>query len=326
MRLDGGPTLLKRWRLILLVALAVVLVVSASVALVLDRKFEVILSAPRVSHERFADDNTCIRVVFNPPRAAQELKELIPQAEQLSDFVWARVLPYETSLIVDADSNASQARFTLVLNGRRLGPVLTNALNQSDLAARFPQITWDTPLAAQQGRGLVTASGVASLETTVVDAAWMRWGDGLSTQPLPPEGGHLFEAVVDNRAGGAYIIASTIALDWMGYDRKPEEWQSISDMLVQIDTVRLFADLNDDASLRLRGAITMGPHAEEGTAGLIKFFIAMGSEPLRVRLKQEYDLDLEGETSLEGSTVSLDYTLRDADKLIALLRQRSVRG
>ncbi|MCP4645899.1 MAG: hypothetical protein GY851_35975 [bacterium] len=252
--------------------LAILVLVVLIALIVLDAKFDLVRSAPRVSHETVARPTSSSRIVLDPGKAAGYLARHVVVDPNLSEGTLSFALPHEAALLIDPDLETSRANVTLFVNEKRLGPVIVDQANRAGIASMVPFMRFAKPGMEYKSRGTLTLDAQLPLHTHYVTIVKEEWGRVDPLTPPTVEGGHLLEAVFDNRDGSFFALFtslySRLAPGRLAYDPK-----ALAKNLWIISLVRIQADLVSDDELKLRVVLECGPQAEEGDVAGLAFVL-----------------------------------------------------
>jgi hypothetical protein len=294
------------------VTLAIVLgiVVIAVIALaVVNKKLELITASPVITNEEIAPPDTRVRIVLAPPLAQNYIKSRFLGKYNVPDWALDVAMPREIAVLFKPDLTTSEIYTTLFVNDKRLGPLLVQGVRQLDLVTSLDFIKWDSPTLVQHGRGYLGMQGAMVLLPAARDIVAQKWGKPpLALTPLPSSGGHLAEAVFDNRDGGACAtLISLLAANGASTEQLTEP--DVMDVFTTVSEADLYADFTEDEQLAFHLSVSFRPNTEpvtlQGFTQTFKVFI----EDIQIRLNDE----LKGSSQLDGSTFTADYTLSDPD-------------
>ena len=151
-------------------------------------------------------------------RAQDFLLGLIPADVALPAYLpWnvetlvGQVLPRELAVLAGADYASNTLDFVLFLNERRGGPMIVQAMNDDQTLTRVPLVTWDPAGVTLEERGVLTAQGTLPLPEGMEDRVLDLFAPKSGPSPDEVRGGHLLEAVLDNRDGEAMTVVGVIA-------------------------------------------------------------------------------------------------------------------
>ncbi len=283
-------------------------------------------ASERISHERFENENTRVRVVLSPEKLPGEYIPLLVRPAQLPpalaklpldiEDIVPGFLPYEVALLAGSDFRAGQMEVLLFINEQRGGPVFLEAINNSALFSKAPQITWSPAEMVMEGRGILYARGVAAIPEGLEGVLLEFWDHEAPSPPLlVAPGAHFLELSLDNRNGemltilGTYLKAA--GMDWKGVMGVMEKQIKIPftlpELLSKLPTLRAHADFEGAStlvvSLRVGAAADVGP--------IIEFLGNVGLPGLRTYVKEETGLVLDGniQWNREEGTLAGAFTL-----------------
>lgn len=304
---------MKKHHRIILGVLGFFLCVIAVAAFVVDAKYAVVWSGPRISHEQFCGADTRLRIVFKPHHALSDVTKLLIPNREVSDWLAARVLPQEMALLVDRGTEGGlPVRF--FVNEKRLGPMIVQAMNQGNTPPSYPGLTWSPPQTIREKRGVLLKKGALEIKPELLSLVEKQWGVVLLPNPLRIEGDHLFEAVLDNRDGGGFAILMAL-LGPQGADTGPLGPDKLVPVVKDIANIRLFADQQSDTMLKIHLRVDGDPAADETKFETLLFFINFGYQSLRTNLSSAYGAELTGSVARKGLVIEGDYVLANYQRL-----------
>ena len=288
-----------------------------------------IAQAPEVSHTEIEPDLTRLRVVARPGLARDFILSNLPEAQlqQLPAMVRDNMetiinsgLPYEVALLGGADYVANAFAFTVFINEQRGGPVLVESLNDSNFFAN-PAIDWVDGAFTMPERGIVTTRGQLALPQGMESLVLQTYPADPPVAPMAIAGGHLIEAVLDNRNGDALALIGIVARQNSGLPiaelvEQPPLNQFVP-VLAQFLSAHIHADLVDNDSM----SIQLFMDGKEGTAGEgSQPFVGIGNFVLLRELRNQLTrqgLTLEGRLEHDGPDVTGDFTLSGLQTVLA---------
>ena len=298
---------------IILIVLAVLLAGIVGVLLVMDSRFKVLFSSPRVSHETVVSPETTRGLlVIDVPQA----KSLIQRKFNAPSWALPMALPYEAAVVVDVDRFLGDVGVKIFINDRRLAPVICEFSKNLKLPAPFD--SWFKEPMRQERRGVLLLEGMTTCGRQMRSTIEKQWKDPAVDGPLQVEGGHLLEAVLDNRDGSALAVASVLC-DTQNINLNDGLDETALGFMAAISNYRLQADLVSDNDLSVRVLIECAPTADPSMAGMLQALIEMGLMSEQVKQNAEkLGCTYSGSTSLEGNTVVADYKV-NIERLLARL-------
>ena len=298
------------------IALIVVLVILAVIVIaviVVDQKFAILFASPRVSYETLVRPETRAEIVLDVPKAQEIIKKKLLAGVSVPDWVLPRVLPYQAALVANMDSDRGEIKLTLFINDQRLALVLVDQINRLRFPAPFDR--WFKDKMAWKERGSMLRKGVAPMDPAfLAKLKEILKGKSGAAVPLKIEGGHLFEAVLDNRDGSAMAIIGTLA-SALGVPVTDYAWEGYVGALTPLDTVRLQADLGNGKALVAHLALECAPDTEANSAQFLLLGLQMGLPQLQGDLSKK-GITLKGNATVEKNVVKGDYTIPNFDQVI----------
>lgn len=284
-----------------------------------------------ISHETLANDRVRLRIVLKPEKLTDVLLPMLPQKEDLPVFLQkvpleiAQLLPafmpHEMAVLAESDFRANALRLTFFINERRGGPMIAQAVNQSDLFEQLTLFQWDTAELTYEERGILKTSATMpipeGLEATLLD----YWTHDTPHDPLTiTTEGHLLEAVLDNRNGdlltliGVFDLA--LGIPWETVLRMLER-ENILEYLTHIEHLRVFIDLLDNETLEIEFHLASDEEYGPIFAPIINLFIY---PPLKTQFKSSYGIVLDGTSAWREEERLLvgEYTVGNVATLIEM--------
>ncbi len=302
---------MKKLMMVVLGLLAVLVVVLVIVAVVADVKFQAVRGAPAYSHTTVAVPGHSQRIVIVPDRGRDYLLKHILQHTGAPEAAVARLLPHEIAILVDPDLETGETDVLVFVNERRLGPVLADTINALDIGQSVPMVAWDGEGMVRQERGVLAMRGTLTIPEAYRAIAHQEWGRVAPMKPMEIEGGHLFEAVLDNRDGAAFALITTIypqlATGPLPYDPK-----ALAKSLWNIAAIRVAADLVNDNDIALRITFESNPRATEDDMASLAFLLGT----LRAQLDASVSVTISGTSLREDLDVICDWHLGNFTPLI----------
>lgn len=289
-------------KLVVFVVLAVLLAGVVGVLLTLDSRYKILFRSPRVSHETLVTpEKTRGIVLVNVPMA----KSLIEQKIQAPGWALPMALPYEAALVVDLDRQLGDVALKVFINDKRLAPMICQFSQNVKLPP--PYDTWFNQPMRQDRPGVLLREGLTLCSRQTRDTIDANWGDAAVDDALHVEGGHLFEAVLDNRDGSALAVASVL-----GDSRGVNINQAIDDQAMTfiraVSDCRLQADLVSDTELAVRLLVECKPSADPSVPAMLQMLLQGGLASQEFRsAARNLGCTYTGSASLDGNTVVADY-------------------
>jgi hypothetical protein len=302
----------KKIALIVVGGMLVALIVGA---VIVDAKTRLLLGSPRVSSEVLVKPETRLQIVANIPLARDVIEKKLLQGVNVPEWIIPLVLPYEAALVVNTDYVLGDMNMTLFVNDRRVAPLILSRLN----ALRLPKPldAWFPEKMAAKRRGMLVRQGSAKMDRDLLGRVKAQWKGTVPGAPCRIEGGHMIEAVLDNRDGAAIAMAGAVATA-QGLSI-PDITDSQLGFASSITSVRVQADIAPDNTLKVHAAVECKPGTEPGSLSLIKVlaFDVFGTN-IKGTLAQK-GISVSGEAVVDGTTVKGDYTVSNFDAILAML-------
>lgn len=300
-------------KLVVLVVLVILLAAAVGVLLTMDSRYKILFRSPRVSHETLVTpEKTRAVAVLNVPMA----KSLIEQKLQAPGWALPMALPYEAALVVDLDRQLGDVALKVFVNEKRLAPMICEFSQRIKLPP--PYDTWFHEPMRQERPGVLLREGLTLCSRQIRDTIDTKWSDTAVADALHIEGGHLLEAVLDNRDGSALAVASVVC-DSQGINLDNSLDEQTLGFVQAISSCRVQADLVSDSELAVRLKIECDPSADPSIPAMLQMLVEMGMASQEVKTAaRNFGCTYTGSTSLDGNTVVADYKV-NAESLLARL-------
>lgn len=312
--------LLRKGCLVLLGIGAIVLLAGVVALWRYDNKYEFLRAAPRIEHGDILNLHPSIRVIVDPAKVSDIVKNMIEEQveREIPDWLLTRILPYEISAIFNSDLDKGIVKIRLMINERRFGPLIAAQFNAIDIPGRFPELQWDAKGMIPYRRGALTLNASLPMEEVARVDAWYTWNQTGLRRPLALDGTHLFEVMGDNREGGAYLVAAALM---EAYDYELDETeQDVSFTSFQFVTkMHLTGDMVGSDALKLRLTMEVIEEFKDRVAVVnLKAFLDRGLESLTEDFAKYHDIEFTGESRKDNNVMVFEYTLEDLSKTIGL--------
>jgi hypothetical protein len=280
------------------VSLVLLVCIVAAVVIVTDRRMGYLEARP-VSHEEVAPDFTRFRLALHPEKLAEYTDKVMQQGTvpgwlpMDSNRLAENLIPHELALLGSANYVAGQVGLRLFVNERRGGPLLPELARQQGLLENLSRVRWADSGLRFERRGVLVADGTMPIPDGLEERVRQDWDIGAGDEAYRLEGGHLAEAVLDNRNGEAALLLGALMdqtqqLTWRQHFESPN-LQILLDLLTQVTLVRLSADLASIDALRINLRIEAHPEAAPSFNTL-----SMLLPTVKDSIRDLYDLELEG--------------------------------
>lgn len=286
--------------------------------LVLDRKYEFLFAAGRVPHDQLVSPDMGLRVSIQPEYAGDYLLNLLRQQQEVPDWAFARILPYEVAFVLEPKGDIIESTF--YVNAQRFGPQLATYMRQANLASRISFVRWHGPDFAAKDRGILVMKGTLPTDAEARSLAASAWNTPAPATPLELEGGHFVEAVVDNRSGSGFITV----LSLIGANGVPDEQldrASYQELTHFIEEVRLTADVVNTNEIDLTLRLVCDPDSYKERVGTVDFLFPSLYAQIQELLAENYGAELEGSAGWQNNVMVGRYRLKDLDRLLGIPRQ-----
>ncbi len=128
------------------------------------------------------------------------------------------------------------------------------------------------------------------------------------------KGGHLVEAVVDNRDGSLFTLIATLQAD--GEIVLPISLEDVAKSLLTVADVHITADMDGPDNLSIDMVVDCVPQAEPGEITATSFLIGGILNQISLILEQNYKVTFEGTKKTEGTAILSTYTLTPLSRLV----------
>jgi len=303
---------------VILIAIVAVLLLAGVAGLIAAERRFAFLTSPKVSHSAYLVPETRVQIAFEPELGADAIIQLIEQAvpenRRPSEWVLRQVFPQKAVVLLAPEPLAGGIHITAFVNDQRVGPIIRDAVNNADLTHTFPMIKWASEGMTLEQRGVLTLRGEMPIDPHTLELARTTWPEARVDTVLALEGGHVIEAVLDNRDGGAFTVLSAFeALQGPDGENDPDFFVG---MFANIASLRLTADFAGPNDVVLSIRVECPPDVEEDVPASLQFLLdmtlAQTQEPIR-----DAGAALTGTSRVENKTIIGEYTLSGLDKLIA---------
>jgi len=287
-----------------------------------------LLASPTITHAAYTDAETGLQVSLEPAHARDLIVALLPPDVAMPAWVpmdvetaLDQLMPREVALLASPDYAAGQLRLVVFMNEKRLGPQLVQALNNGMPPAARGAVQWEKQRFTLAERGAITARAAVALPAGFEEELLRRWPPRRRPVTIRAEGGHLLEAVLDNRCGDAFMLWATAVTaggaNWRN-GLTDSRFQQALELLVYVDEARLTADLEGNDTLKVDIDILADPSVGSNLVAVFNFMLPTPQTMLRSR----YGLTLEGEFTWDEAerTIAGDFTLTGL--YAELVRQR----
>ena len=299
---------------VVLGVLVAIVILLAGALVVVDAKFEVVRGSPEIAYETIVNPNTRIQIVAQVPLAKDVIKQRFMKDIPVPDWVIPKALPHRAAVLVVPDNAVGMMDFILLVNDQRLGPIIIDRANQYRLPRPFDSWFQNSAMVRKR-RGLLEMKGSGIMDALMISKVRSQWDTTKTLEPLPVEGGHMVEVVLDNRDGGALtIIASLIGTQGIDVSGMLDEGRL--DMLASIASIRIQADLLGEDTLKLRLVIECAPERDPTEAQVLGGIIQMVPGQLRTLL----NIPIEGGSSVRGRKIEANYTIPNITSVAASVR------
>lgn len=262
-----------------------------------------------------------MRFRVDPSVVTSRVKRVLDEVFSRAVPLWAieQFLPYEGSVILSNDFDSGNVVIHVLVNERRMGPVIVTLFNESATKNALPrEVAWDDNGMVFEKRGVITVEGKMGMDTEAKEAVWYQWHHPAILRPIPLRGGHLFEGVLDNRDGGAYLVTASYLKAFHIVLDKREQEISLS-TLQFVTSVRVEADVIEPDTLKIRLEFDIVPEARNRLAVInLKVAIDESFEQRARQLKRDHEISFIGTSRWVGTTIIWEYEMDKLDEASAL--------
>lgn len=261
-----------------------------------------IFTSETVHHDTLALPDTRLRVAIDTLRLGADMVPYLPENPPLPGWLpWdlpsllPKVLPREVAILGGSDYADGAYNLTVFVNEQRGGPALPDYLNnQYQFQKQFPAVEWAPEGFQLERRGVLSAQGYIPLPLELEDTILQTWSLDLPETPLTLFGGHMAEAVVDNRNGEIVTLMAALAPVWnssLEQMKQNPQLDALLTLLVDVSDIRLAVDFKSTDVVLLQFRI----HAAQSVGGQLEFFIPLAIPMLSQQLQVQYGLTVESE-------------------------------
>ena len=293
--------------------LVLVLLVVVAAFVVVESKYHALLASPVIALESIADPNASIRVSVRPPMALDLIRPKL-EAQGVPSWATAKVLPYEAGVFLTPQLEGGRFGLRVSLNEQRLGPVIATAPAQMNLTGLYPFVQWTSDVMTFPRRGELTLDAVVEAPPLGIQAIEKYWGQVFGLKRPAFEGGHLAEAVIDNRDGSLFAFLAT--LDANNAPRIGLPLDDLAKTLLPIAVLRVKSDLESPDSLRISFIVDCRPESEETQVSTTDFQLGMALGAVAKQLQDQHGVSLKGTRRRDGVSILGEYTLSGFQKLL----------
>lgn len=292
---------MKKW-LIALGVLALIGVAAAAIAgYQLNKRFGWWASTP-VYHDTLIAPETRLVAAVDTLRLARDLTPYLPEDVGLPGWlplglpaILPRVAPREVAVLGASDFRAGTYDLTLFINEQRGGPYLPTHLNQrTRFRQSLPAITWEEPGFQLEERGVLSARGRLEIPMGLEADIRETWAPDPPPEPLALHGGHLAEAVIDNRNGEVVTLIGTLAPVWdsnLDQLKEDQNFRALLTYLADVRDLRAAADFEDPDTLVIQLRLNANPEI----GGQLEFILPIIIEEMVRGLRQQHGLAIRTE-------------------------------
>ncbi len=282
--------------------LALIAAIAAGIALNQLNGSYGIFTSETVHHDTLALPDTRLRVSIDTLQLGADMVPYLPENPPLPGWLpWdlpsllPKVLPREVAVLGGSDFADGAYNLVVFVNEQRGGPALPEYLNnQYQFQKQFPAVTWAPEGFQLERRGVLSAQGHIPLPLDLEDTILQTWSLDLPETPLTLFGGHMAEAVVDNRNGEIITLIAALAPVWnssLEQMKQNPQLDALLTLLLDVTDIRLAIDFKSTDILLLQFRI----HAAQSVGGQLEFFIPLAIPMLSQQLQLQYGLTLESE-------------------------------
>lgn len=252
-----------------------------------------------------------ILVYVNPELGVSVLHEYLG-SDATPPWLLKRVLPYEIGLLMHSDYDAARCTATIFVNSKRLTPMMTKQLRQSDLTSYFGPFTVQRDSVLEIAPGVLTLTATAQFEPLVARRALRHSETSAITFDSSNSLEHFLELRIDNRTGTLYaLLGLLVSNGFLSLERTGIDEDRIAEFLSKIASATLFADY-DNGRCVVDVIIDCAPVASkpdlESLNSLTTFCGHLAGSSLR-----EYGVEVHGSSQVRNGSVLGRYTIENLD-------------
>ncbi|HNR30128.1 MAG TPA: hypothetical protein PKI11_04510 [Candidatus Hydrogenedentes bacterium] len=252
------------------------------------------------------------------PNAPELMALLVEGFSGAPPPVIAWFLPHEISVAIGYDREKEAAACAVAVSLRRLAGALAWLASDAE-GWRFSPVQRALRVAKERDGLWVIRSQWATSEETRDRVA--RWWKADRFVLIELEGGHLFEAVLDNRAGGGLLALEALLApeDFMPEQREvvvkapfDVEAQRLPGLFRRLETLRVSMDLEDGDRMRVR----VDANCRDAAAAESLAFFLYTLRDLAYRDLIESDVILDSDIVVSGAAIRGVFTLEGVREII----------
>ena len=316
---------MKTFKKLLPIAALIVVVTTLVFGLFIELRFSVLRSSPKVDRTTLLEHPSVVAII-DPNTVKAQIAAAVREriGYPVPRWLIESVLPHEISLMTQSDYDQNEVDLTFFINPRRGDPAIAQQINKAGLQSLVPKVQWASEGLVRQSSGVLTARGTVPMEPEAQEAAWFLWNQSFKAAPVPVEGGHFIEIVMDNRDGGAYLAVASLL---QAFDIEMDKTQTDISLssLKFILKARMHVDVTSGDTLMLSFTIVVRPEAVN-RLGVIN--LKVGIDELFTRwgetLASKHDITLVGQSEWEENVMEFRYRISDARKMIRLAINREL--
>lgn len=296
---------MRKFGLIAAAIVAGVLLITAAALYIVFLREE-----PRVPYEDMVTEETGIRAVLYPEHIPEAFLEHMTQGHDPWLVNW--VMPYEVAFLGVPDIAQSNMDVRVAVDSRRMSRLMPRFVNDSVDLSPGGRVEWFPEGLRRVQRGRLFLDGDMRLDPETMVQVDSRWAGVRPRMPLPMEGEHLFEFMLDNRMGMAYALAGTYMTPPDG-ELDPlmrAGLESLRDLIY----IHGHANFINDTDIRIDLRFECDPEGSESTPHAVQLLLGMMMAELRDQLAVMYGMELDGTSELDGFTVRGEYTLTNVHR------------
>jgi len=298
-----------------LCVVGVLLLALLIIVLVVDSKLG-LFSGSEISHEEFATPDTRIRLVIKPSLFIDDIRDHMAPPD-VPPWATDMALPHESAVLMDCSPSSEATAIRLFLNENRFGPLIVQGINDQEAMLRLPGVAW-TGAMTRPKRGVLLKEGKVNVPEKVLSLVRKQWGLVELPNSLTIEGGHLLEAVLDNRDGGAYALIAAMQTA-VGRTHEMLEPERLIGTVHNIASVRMTADKAGPDVLDIHLHIEGNPQKEEADIEALVSLLTFVYQASRDGLREE-GIELTGTFERDGMAIEGTFQLEGYVNLLPTAR------
>ncbi len=168
--------------------------------------------------------------------------------------------------------------------------------------------------------GLLSRDGVGPMDRNALGKIREVWKSTKVPDVVKLQGGHFFEAVIDNRDGAAFAIASAIAAAVApGLDAISGVLNNYQAVVSDVVAVRILGDLVDPNALDVKLVLNCSAEMDPEMLKVFAFGLDYGYAANVAPALKNRGIDVKAKSEIKDGSVEATYTVKDINALLAML-------